>query len=128
MLRSKVLVVDPVTDHWKKVSFPVTDGQVELQVLDDGLDAYMECEQSDFETLLIRADMPGVSGEELARTVLNKQPDTRVVLFGCDEPGGEVRDSLSSLHTEHVSRQPTSPEEASQLLQEVVGNMSPAAT
>jgi DNA-binding NarL/FixJ family response regulator len=128
MLRSKVLVVDHVTDHWKKVNFPGTNGQVELQVLDDGLDAYMECAQNDFQTLLIRADMPGVSGDELARTVLDQQPDARMVLFGCDDSEAELDESVSSIRTEHVSSNPTSPEEASQLLEDVVGTMSPAAT
>lgn len=125
MLRSKVLVVDHVTDHWKDVNFHSSSGQLELQVLEDGLEAYMECEQNEFETLLIRENLPGVSGSELAETVLNNQPETQVVMFGCDGHA-EGGPDFSSLRTQRLSYAPGDAEEAAQMLEQVVSSLSPA--
>ncbi len=130
MLRSRVLVVDAVTDPWKNLDVPAAQGQFELQVLDDGLDAYMEYGDNEYETLLIQADLPGVSGRELARTVLDQRTDANVVLFGCDgaveEEEQNLRPGNSSLRMTRVSSRPEDAEEASRLLEEVVGSTAPA--
>ncbi len=120
MLRPRVLVVDHRSDQWKQANGVISNQPYELQVLEDGLDAYMELGDSQVETVLIREDLPGVPGRELAQSILDKHPESKVVVFGCNG-----KTSSTSLQTQCLNRSPSNSQEAAQFLEDVVSSTTP---
>ncbi len=114
-MKSRVLVVDHSSSLWTNLNGNGNPGDYELNVVEDGLEAFMELNQNNFETVLVREDLPGVPGTELAEAVLEKRPELNVVLFG--QNGGLKN---AGVEPDHVAERPETESEATNLLEEAM--------
>lgn len=122
-MRSTVLVVDHQPDVWQNVNGNPDLNKIQIQVVEDGLEAYMELASKDYEAVLVRSDMEGgVTPEELAFLSNKHNPDGEFVLmgeknqnFGDDIPSGQEENTIQS-----VNRIPRKNTDAVRLLQETV--------